>query len=51
MKQLPCQLDWVRTDELQSKIDSPFMVYITDMVRYVLNPDNKLPPKLKENNS
>ncbi len=51
MKDLPCQLDWVRTDELQSKIDSPFMAYITDMVRYVLNPDNKLPPKLKENNS
>ena len=51
MKELPCQLDWVRTDELQWKIDSRFMKYITEMTRYVLNPDNKLPPKLKENNS
>lgn len=43
-------VDSIREDDFQSRLDSDFMAYTTAMVRYVLNPQGKLPPKLKENN-
>ncbi|MDP2090322.1 MAG: hypothetical protein Q8K30_01880 [Candidatus Gracilibacteria bacterium] len=41
---------YIIEEDLQSILDSDFMNYTSSMVRYVLNPQDKLPPKLKENN-
>ena len=51
MTKIDCPLSWLEKKELQWEIDSPFMVYLTAMTRYLLNPDEKLPPRLKENSS
>lgn len=40
----------IRESELQSRLDTELMNYVSSMVRYIINPQNKLPPNLKENN-